>query len=234
MISITATDHDSRVEPAVDCPIPDDVATYRAAHRAAHIGPNYRGWLHFATTNLGALLAIGIAVWRVDAPRAIELAMIPVFFLFANLVEYLGHRGPMHHRRPGLSLIFERHTLQHHAFFTHEAMEAESPRDFQMVLFPPLMLVFFLGAVGPIAALLAAVSTANLGWLFVATGVGYFLTYEWLHWAYHQPASSWIGRRAPIARLRRHHEAHHDPRQMTRVNFNINFPIGDWLFRTLR
>jgi hypothetical protein len=214
--------------------IPGDVRAFRAKHRAQHIGPSYRGWAHFATTTFGSLLVIAIAVWQVDAPSAVELAMIPAFFLFANLAEYFGHRGPMHHRSKRLSVLFERHTLQHHVFYTHEAMEAESSRDFQMVLFPPIMLVFFLGGVGPLAALLGALTTANIGWLFVATGVGYFLTYEWLHWSYHQPAASWIGRRALIARLRRHHTTHHNPRQMTRGNFNITFPIGDWLFGTTR
>ncbi len=212
--------------------IPDDVRAFRARHRAAHIGPRYRGWAHFATTTIGSLLVIGIAIWRVDAPSAGELALVPVYFLFANLAEYFGHKGPMHHRSARLGLIFERHTLQHHAFYTHEAMAAESPRDFQMVLFPPLMLVFFLGGVGPLAAVLGVLITPNAGWLFVATGVSYFLTYEWLHFSYHLPAQSWIGRRALVAWLRRHHLAHHDPARMTRVNFNITFPIGDALFGT--
>lgn len=213
--------------------IPERVRAYREEHRAAHIGPRYNGWAHFATTTFGSLAAIGVAVWQVDAPALLELASVPAFFLFANLAEYFGHRGPMHHRRRGLRLIFERHTLQHHVFYTHEAMAAESPRDFQMVLFPPLMLAFFLGGVAPLAALLGWLATPNVGWLFVATGVGYFLTYEWLHWAYHQPAESWVGRLGVVARLRRHHLVHHDPRQMTRVNFNITFPIGDRLFGTM-
>ena len=213
---------------------PDRVRAFREAHRAAHVGPRYSGWGHFSTTTFGALAVIAIAVWQVDAPSLRELAMVPVYFVFANIVEYLGHRGPMHHRRPGLKLIFERHSLQHHAFYTHEAMEAESPRDFQMVLFPPLLLVFFLGAIGPLGALIGVLTTANLGWLFVATGVGYFLSYEWLHWSYHQHADSWVGRRALVRVLRAHHLIHHDPQLMTRVNFNVNFPIGDWLFRTKR
>ena len=212
--------------------IPERVRAYRAQHRAAHIGPRYSGWAHFATTTFGSLTAIAFAAWRVDAPSTLELAMLPVFFVFANLVEYFGHRGPMHHRRKGLGIIFERHTLQHHVFYTHEAMESESSRDFQMVLFPPLMLALLLGIVGPIAALLGLLATPNVGWLFVATAVGYFLTYEWLHWAYHQPPTTRIGRLRVVRRLRRHHLVHHDPHRMTKVNFNITFPIGDRLFGT--
>jgi len=33
--------------------------------------------------------------------------------------------------------------------------------------------------------------------------------------------------------LRRHHAAHHDPRLMTRYNFNVTFPIADRLFGTV-
>jgi len=83
-----------------------------------------------------------------------------------------------------------------------------------------------------LTTLLGMLATANVGWLFVATAVGYFLTYEWLHWAYHQPPTTRIGRLRVVRRLRRHHLVHHDPHRMTKVNFNITFPIGDRLFGT--
>lgn len=212
--------------------LPPKVAEFRARHRGRNIGPRYSGWLHFATTTVGAATVIGFCAWRIDRPSVLELAMIPVFFLFANLVEYFGHRGPMHHRSRLLGILFERHSQQHHRFFTHDAMETESARDFQMVLFPPIMLGFFLGGVAPIGYAIAAVSTANVGYLFVATGFSYFLLYEWMHWAYHRPLASRIGGSRLIARLRRHHLQHHDIEQMTVVNFNITFPIADWLFGT--
>jgi hypothetical protein len=212
--------------------VPPKVAEFRARHRSQHIGPFYRGWLHLASTTVGAAAVIAFCAWRIDQPSAVELAMIPVFFLFANLVEYLGHRGPMHHRGKALAILFDRHARQHHRFFTHDAMESESSRDFQMVLFPPIMLAFFLGGVAPIGYGIALLTTANLGYLFVLTGFSYFLMYEWMHWSYHQPSTSRIGGSRLIARLRRHHLLHHDLEQMTAVNFNITFPIGDWLFGT--
>jgi hypothetical protein len=213
--------------------LPADVAEFREAHRARHIGPRYSGWLHFATTTFGSLAAIGVAIWSVDRPTLLELCAVPVFFLIANLGEYAGHRGPMHHRRRHLAILFERHTLQHHRFYTHEAMASASPRDFQMVLFPPVMLLFFLGGLAaPLGLVLGLLVSPNLGFLFAATAVSYFLTYEWLHWSYHQPETSWIGRRGLVRALRRHHTLHHDPRLMTRANFNITFPIADRLFGT--
>jgi len=213
--------------------LPSDVAAFREQHRTQHIGPRYRGWLHFATTTLGSLAAIGFAISRVRAPSARELLAIPMFFMIANLGEYFGHRGPMHHRGARLAILFERHTQQHHRYYTNEAMAAESPRDFQMVLFPPAMLLFFLGGLAaPLGLIFGLLGSPNLGWLFAATAVGYFLLYEWLHFSYHQPPASFIGRRALIRRLRRHHTIHHDPRRMTSANFNITFPIADRLFGT--
>jgi len=214
--------------------IPSDVAEFRARHRARHIGPRYRGWLHLAATSAGALAAIIVAIVMVDAPTWAELATVPVSFLIANAGEYLGHRGPMHHRRRAVAILYERHVRQHHRFYTHDAMAAESHRDFQMVLFPPVMLVFFLGALAlPIGAALRIAISPNVGWLFGATAMSYFLTYEWLHLAYHLPPDGWVGRRALVRRLRRHHTLHHDQRRMAHVNFNITFPIADWVMGTM-
>ncbi len=46
----------------------EDVAAFRSHHRAEHISPRYNGWLHFATTSLGSLAAIGFSISRVRAP----------------------------------------------------------------------------------------------------------------------------------------------------------------------
>jgi hypothetical protein len=211
-----------------------EVEQFRSEFRAKGIGRRYSGWAHFSFTSLVSLATVLFAATQVSRPRAWEWALLPVFFLVANLAEYFGHKGPMHHRRRGLALVFERHTRQHHYFFTHEAMSYESSRDFKMVLFPPIMIVFFLGGIAtPIAIALFLLVSRNAGWLFVAVGVGYFLLYEWLHFAYHLDERSWLARRRLVALLRRHHAAHHDKTLMTRFNFNITFPIGDWLFGTI-
>lgn len=210
------------------------MAAFRDAYRAAEIGPRYTGAGHFALTSVVSLAVIGVAVARLSHVTPFEWLTLPATFLFANLVEYLGHRGPMHHRRRGLGLLHERHTRQHHQFFVHDAMSLESSRDLKMVLFPPVMLVFFLGGLAtPSFLVLAFVASSNVAWLFVATAVSYFLTYEWLHASYHLRPDGLVARIPGLRYLRRHHTTHHDPRQMTAVNFNITFPIGDLVFGTL-
>jgi hypothetical protein len=215
--------------------IPSQVAAFRAEYRAREIGPHYTGWGHFALTSLSSLAVIALAISRAGDVRPVEWLAVPATFLFANLAEYFGHRGPMHHPRRGLALLFERHTRQHHRFYTHEAMRYESARDLKMVLFPPVMLLFFLGVLAtPVGALLFYAASPNVAWLFVATATSYFLSYEWLHTAYHLDERSWVGRLPFMGALRRHHTTHHDQTLMTKYNFNITFPIADALFGTMR
>ena len=102
-----------------------------------------------------------------------------------------------------------------------------------MVLFPPVMLAFFLGIVAtPLGLALAVVATRNVALLYVASAMAYFLTYEWLHFCHHLPETSPLARVGFLQALRRHHQAHHDPALMGRYNFNITFPICDALFGT--
>jgi len=214
--------------------VPAPVAAFRQEYRTHHIGAHYSGGLHLAFTSLGSLGVIVLAAAWVRAPAPLELLTIPVTFLFANLVEYRAHRGPMHRRRRGLALLFQRHTQQHHRYYTDEAMSYEGARDFKMVLFPPVMLLFFMGAVAaPVGALLFWLASRSVALLYVATAMGYFLTYEWLHVCHHLPATHPLARLGVLRRLRAHHQIHHDPARMNAHNFNITFPICDWLFGTL-
>jgi sterol desaturase/sphingolipid hydroxylase (fatty acid hydroxylase superfamily) len=210
------------------------VAAFRAEYRREHVGPRYRGRLHLGFTVLVCLATIGASLLALDAPTAGEWVTVPLTFLYANLVEYFGHRGPMHNRARGLGLIFERHVLQHHRFFRDDAMAFDGTSDYKAVLFPPVMILFYLvGFALPAGLLLAWLSTANVALLFVATAVAYFLNYELLHFAYHADPDSRLARLPLMDRLRRLHTLHHRPSLMQKRNFNITYPIGDWLFGTL-
>jgi hypothetical protein len=198
-------------------------AEFREKYRIEQVGPRYSGPLHLAFTSTLSLAVIALALSLVRAPGW-ALLTVPATFLYANLIEYLGHKGPMHHPSRLLRLVHRRHTLEHHAFFTRAEMQVDSPRDFKMVLFPPLLIAFFFGVFAlPAGLLLRALAGPNVALLFVATAMAYFLCYEWLHLAYH------LGHGGP---LRRHHAAHHDPALMARRNFNITFPVCDLLFGT--
>ncbi len=208
-------------------------AEYRERYRRELIPEGYSGRLHF-TLILGfvaAVLVIGVV--RLEAIQPLEWLAVPLTFLYANLAEYLGHRFVMHRRRPGLGMIYERHTLQHHRFFTHRAMQFDSSDDFRAVLFPPMLMVFFATAFAlPAGLVLTWLFSANVAWLFVMTAIGYYGSYEILHFAYHQDEDSWIMRLPGVERMRQLHLSHHDPSIMQTGNFNITWPICDVLFGT--
>lgn len=213
--------------------IPKAVLVFRKEYRQAHISKYYSGVFHFCFTSLVALSAIAYAILHLQRVTAAEWITVPITFLFANFVEYKGHRGPMHHATKLGYLLYRRHSLEHHRFFTHDAMSYESSRDFKMVLFPPVMILFFIGLHAvPVGLALYYLVSANVAFLFVIVAVGYFLTYEWLHFCYHLPEDTWIGRLPFMKRLRRLHTDHHNLALMNQYNFNITFPICDALFGT--
>lgn len=221
------------VDAASETP-PSGVVSFRREYRQRHVGQAYRGQLHLGFTVATCLIVIGACLTRLEDIGIWEWLTIPITFLYANLVEYFGHRGPMHHPRKGLRIIFERHTRQHHRFFRDDAMAFGDSRDFKAVLFPPVLIVFYLvGFALPAGLLLAWLASPNTAYLFAATAVAYFLNYELLHFAYHTRHGTWIGRLPFMSRLRRLHTLHHHPELMQRYNFNITYPIGDWLFGTL-
>ena len=92
---------------------------------------------------------------------------------------------------------------------------------------------FFIGGFAvPMWGLLHWLASANVAWLAVATCMAYYLNYEWLHFAYHCPDDSAIARLPGVRTLRRGHRRHHARGCMARCNFNITYPVGDWLFGT--
>lgn len=206
----------------------------RAAYRDVHVSQAYSGPLHLATTISVSLLIASLSAMMLDDVSPLEWLTIPLTFLYANLSEYLGHKGPMHHKIRFLGPIFERHSIQHHAFFTDESLTYDTTQDFKAVLFPPILLLFFNGCFAlPVGALLYFLVSPNVSFLFVLTAILYFLNYELLHLAYHMDPQSWVGRLPFMGRLRAHHSCHHDTRKMTLYNFNITYPICDYLFGTV-
>ena len=212
----------------------ESVAQARADFRARRIPEHYSGRLHLATVIGFSLVVAAACLAMLEDVRTVEWLAIPITFLYCNLAEYFGHRGPMHHKTRFLGGVFQRHTVEHHSFFTDEAICFESPRDYRAVLFPPILLVFFFGLFAvPVGAVLYFLLSPNVGFLFIFTAILYYLNYELFHFSYHVDPSSRLGRLPVVNRLRRHHVAHHDKALMTRCNFNITYPICDRLFGTL-
>lgn len=211
----------------------DNTIKFRNEYRASEIGKHYSGKLHFWFTTIWCLALIFVCIYFIQKPEWKEWLIIPLGFLYINFVEYIGHKGPMHHRGKLLEKVFIRHSLQHHRFFTYDHFSFDTSKDVKAVLFPPvLLLFFFFGFTVPVAALFYFIWSLNAALLFVVTVFSYYLNYEWLHFIYHLPDAHFVARLPLIRSLRKLHHVHHDSKLMTRYNFNITYPIFDILFGT--
>ena len=213
---------------------PESVVRARTAFRENRIPEHYSGRLHLAMVIGFSALVAAMSLAMLDAVQPAEWLTVPLTFLYCNFAEYLGHRGPMHNKTRFLTGIFQRHTVEHHSFFTDEAICFDTPRDYRAVLFPPILLVFFFGCFAvPVGAILYLAISPNVCFLFVFTAILYYLNYELFHFSYHVDPQSWLGQLPLVRGLRRNHVLHHDKALMTRYNFNITDPICDYVFGTL-
>ncbi len=213
---------------------PERVRTYREDYRREQIPARYSGWRHLAITTALCVGAIAAALSQIAQLSPVELTTVPLAWLAANFVEYGVHRGPMHHLRPGASRLYKRHTSIHHRFFSEQMMAVDGARDFHVTLFPAWIVLLFVGVIAlPLAVVVGWLISPDVGLLFYAALVFYYLVYEWLHLASHMPETSVLGGLPGAALARRHHGTHHDPALMRRANFNFALPLADRLFGTL-
>ena len=188
----------------------------------------------YALKVLGLLVGIVVALVVAMPPFGwTHLALLMVYFLFMNLFEYVLHRYPMHRRMKGLEVIFQ-HVTVHHAFFSEEGRYFEEPRDWFAVILPPPIILGMSTAIALIAGLIYLITRESSHAIFFAiVGFAYYLLYELLHFAYHAPETSLIKRSRAIRSLAELHLNHHRRNWMSKYNFNITFPIFDWIFGTI-
>ncbi len=198
-----------------------------------HQPRGYNGWRHLGLSMGFAITTLVLAASQLSNTSAYEWLTLPITFIYANIVEYVVHRFPMHRPFKALKILFRRHARQHHRFFTEKAMQFDSANDFAALLFPPYLIFFFLFFFAlPVGLLLAFVASENVAYLFVVTAFAYFINYEMFHTMYHLPSSHWIYRFKLARSLRELHLHHHNQKIMSHYNFNITYPISDWLFGT--
>jgi len=209
------------------------VKKYRSYFREKYISKNYNGKRHLMTTVLVTVMIIILSLYNLEQVAPWAWLTIPFALFLANFVEFAAHKGPMHKKMRYLEEIFQRHAVQHHSFFTHEHMEFDNDRDFNAVLFPPEMLLFFFGGIAtPIGFLCYFLFGENVAWLFVFSITLYFLNYEVMHFLYHVSEAAWTSKLPFMKNLRRHHTLHHDRDLMNDYNFNITYPLCDKIFGT--
>ncbi|SOE96735.1 hypothetical protein SAMN05414139_09729 [Burkholderia sp. D7] len=196
----------------------------------ANINPLYNGLLHIFVLYLAGVAAIYYCLTQLHASRWEWLVVIPVF-LAGNFVEWGMHRFVMHRRIDVFALraIYERHTREHHQYFTDLEPTIDTTREFRIVFFPWRVLIT-LGIGGTVLGYIASrLINLNAGYIVFLTMVAQYLTYETFHYCCHV-RENWFVRNIPfINTIRRHHTAHHNMGIMMKYNMNLTFPIADWV-----
>jgi hypothetical protein len=195
-------------------------------------GKHYSPWLHLAVTSLFGLGAIAFAASLLHDVRWWELAAAAAFFLLSNASEWRIHRDVLHKRTRGATVLYDRHTPEHHMIFITDDMAIRSTAEFGLVLIPAYGIVLIFAGLLPLFGGIWLLGLHNLAALWCIVAMGYVVSYEWLHLSYHLPPSSFFGSLGVVRLLRRHHAIHHDPRLMQRWNFNVTLPLWDVVRRT--
>ena len=205
---------------------------FRGRYRA-DIHPLYNPWLHGTFVLVFGALAISVFWSNVHQVRPAEWLAVPVTLLLFNLGVYMVHRHLGHHKKSFARLFYARHAGDHHSFFTPGHMTYDSARDWRVILFPAWLIVLHTLAVAlPLWWLLKHINTNVAGLVGGLLVLGY-LTYEVFHACEHLPSRNPLTRLPWIRQMRRLHELHHRRELMQARNFNIVFPLMDYLFGTL-
>ncbi len=199
----------------------------------AGISPWYQGLLH-----VGVMYAAGIGgIWwclnQLQVARWEWLLVLPVA-LAGNFVEWGMHKYVMHRLRDVFAVrsIYDRHTRQHHQYFTDNDHTISTIKEFRIVFFPWRVLAVLAVFGGLLSLAVTAVFNANAGYITFITMIGHYMVYETFHFCCHVPENAFV-RNAPfINTIRRHHAAHHNLGIMMHVNMNLTFPVADWLMGT--
>jgi len=199
----------------------------------SEISPLYNGLLHIIVMYGAGIGAVYYCVSRIEGASWEWLLALPVF-IAGNFVEWFMHRYVMHKRIDVFALraIYERHTRQHHQYFSDIEPTIDTTREFRIVFFPWRVLIT-LGvgglALGSIASL---IFNPNAGYVVFLTMVAQYLVYETFHYCCHVH-ENWFVRNMPFVNtIRRHHTAHHNMGIMMKYNMNLTFPIADWALGT--
>ena len=205
---------------------------FREQYKAA-ISPWYNGLVHIGVMYGVGVLAIWWSLGHLQNATWEWLLVIPVF-LAGNFVEWLMHRYVMHRLVDVFALraIYDRHTRQHHQYFTDNEATIDTVREFRIVFFPWRVLAVFATSGLLFGYLLSLAINPNAGYILFITMVGQYLVYETFHYCCHVH-ENWFVRNMPfINTIRRHHTAHHNQGIMMKYNMNLTFPIADWWMGT--
>jgi len=214
---------------------PQQTERQRAFRRqyVEQISPWYNGLVHIGVMYAAGISAIWWCVSRMQGATWEWLLVVPVA-IAGNFVEWGMHKFVMHRLVDVFALraIYDRHTRQHHQYFTDGDPTIGTIKEFRIVFFPWRVLMV-LAVFGSLFGWIAAqVINANAGYVVFVTMIGHYMVYETFHFCCHIPENTWLRHVPLVNTIRRHHAAHHNMGIMMHVNMNLTLPIADWAMKT--
>jgi hypothetical protein len=152
--------------------------------------------------------------------------------VFASFFEWVLHRYVMHRPVWRFRYAFQAHAVVHHKTFkadhTYHLQDEKDKNTIPMAWWNGPVLI----ALGVLPFL--AISWALGQWMFVLGGliafIGYYGTYEYIHWCMHLPKARRIEKPRLFRLLNGHHLLHH---RYMHKNFNVVLPLADLCLGTL-
>jgi hypothetical protein len=205
---------------------------FREQYKSA-ISPFYNGLVHIGVMYGAGTAAIWYCVSHLHNATWEWALIIPVL-IAGNFGEWAMHKHVMHRKIDVFALraIYDRHTRQHHQYFTDNDATIDTAREFRIVFFPWRVLIV-LGVFGTLLGFIAGqLINPDAGYIVFIAMIGHYMVYETFHFCCHVH-DNWVVRNLPLINtIRRHHTAHHNMGIMMHVNMNLTFPIADWLLNT--
>ncbi len=158
---------------------------FREQYRAA-ISRWYSGWVHIGVMYAAGIAAICTASASCRTRSWEWLLLIPVL-IAGNFVEWSMHKFVMHRLIDVFALraIYDRHTRQHHQYFTDNDATINSIREFRIVFFPWRVLIV-LAVFGLLFSWIASVLiNPNAGYIVFIGMMGHYMVYETFHFCCH-------------------------------------------------
>lgn len=194
---------------------------------------------HLLKTAIVCIMLLAGNLYLASGAGLLQWLLFFLFLLVANFVEWGFHRYPMHRPTnfpPGARMLYMNHTLIHHRAFLHNSMPLRDTRELGLVLMPwyTMLLVMALGL--PVALLGWWLGGPAVFGIFYVMALCYYLAYEVLHGLYHTTDETQrrlgLKDNSLFQFLRAHHAHHHRLDRMSKVNFNVTFPLADTVMGT--
>lgn len=208
------------------------MSEFRERFRSEKIPSYYNGILHLLI-NLSLLLLMIIGsfykIQNFTWPSFLKYFLI--VYVCGNLVIFLIHKYLLHRIVPGFKFAYKIHSKWHHTFFTNEFSVPDKTQDFFILFFPiSVVLGFGLGFMPAAYFGLGQVLGIDAALYIMGFSALYFLSYEIVHFSSHLPKTHFVLKLPLFKFMYKHHLDHHNPKLMHNYNFNIVYPLFDFVF----